>query len=162
MRIHFIAAALALGVSAGPAFADPWVPVDANTTKIIFLDKASVLPKGDEIEATMLWVAIADPGTPPINVLEHATFRCGASSSLVMWTAMVDDDGQVAPQEAAASTDYDVQTPDSMGGSMVTTVCTGVSPNATTAGVIDATLLDAIKNGEDFLGAQTDTPSPTP
>ncbi len=159
MKHVLFPALFALALAATPALADPWVPVDASPTRIVFLDKASTKTGAGAAEATILWMVIADDGST-LMVESGEKMKCADHSMVTGWTAIVADDGSIGASTPTSDTDYKPATAGTIGYAIVETACTGVSPNASAAGISDPRITDAIARGKAYLASQTpSTPS---
>ncbi|ESQ91804.1 hypothetical protein ABAC460_05550 [Asticcacaulis sp. AC460] len=139
--------ALGVGLAAAPAVAAPFQAVDASTDRIIFLDQATVTQNGDIAEGDVLF-AIRKDGGRNIYLLARVKADCNASS---MWTTkqtFLDETGAVLQTIVE---DQAPQVASGIGVAIVETLCTGISPNATTAGVSHDTLQSALTHGKKFL-----------
>jgi len=149
---HALFLILPLALAAAPAKADPWVPVDASSQYIVFLDQASVKDAGGYKEADLLFMS-SESGTGPLAFLVHNRFQCSPYSTQQLSYSPVDVTGQRG-DSVSVNADWEPPDPGSIGEAMVITVCTGVSPNTSAQDMSDPTLTDAMARGRDFLARQ--------
>jgi hypothetical protein len=148
MRI--ITTVLGLSLAATPALAAPFIAVDASTETIVFLDKGSVTQDGTVAEGDVLYALQPPPNDKPVIFLSKTRADCNANTLGEFDQRILGDDGKVAttlPQDGKMA----AIVPGSIGDAVLQTMCTGISPNPSTAGVTHDTLDSALNHARKFL-----------
>ena len=153
MRRYIALTAFVAVAFAAPAFALPYVPVDASKTTIAFLDQASVKKSGKDFEADILGVSIDKPGGPASIFTNHIKVECQPLAIQRTHQTTYDATGKQLDSWPLQGT---METPaaKSISEAIAMMVCTGKSPNESVAGYSFGSMTQAIDIGKQFIGAQ--------